>query len=134
MGIEQSPIAPAALVGLLRRIDDGTISGKIAKEVFERMWETGAGADQIIEQDDRRQISDTGEIERIVDAIISANQAQVAEYRAGKEKAFNFLVGQVMKASKGKANPAQVNEMLKKKLATLALRAARGSASCRRRT
>ena len=118
MGIEQSPIAPAALVGLLRRIDDGTISGKIAKEVFERMWETGAGADQIIEQDDRRQISDTGEIERIVDAIISANQAQVTEYRAGKEKAFNFLVGQVMKASKGKANPAQVNEMLKKKLAT----------------
>jgi len=118
MGIEQSPIAPAALVGLLRRIDDGTISGKIAKEVFERMWETGAGADQIIDQDDRRQISDTGEIERIVDAIISANQAQVTEYRAGKEKAFNFLVGQVMKASKGKANPAQVNEMLKKKLAT----------------
>ncbi len=118
MGIEQSPIAPAALVGLLRRIDDGTISGKIAKEVFERMWETGAGADQIIEQDDRRQISDTGEIERIVDAIISANQAQVTEYRAGKEKAFNFLVGQVMKASNGKANPAQVNEMLKRKLAT----------------
>jgi aspartyl-tRNA(Asn)/glutamyl-tRNA(Gln) amidotransferase subunit B len=116
IGIEQSPIAPAGLVGLLRRIDDGTISGKIAKEVFERMWETGAGADQIIEQDGRRQISDTGEIERIVDAIISANQAQVADYRSGKEKAFNFLVGQAMKATKGKANPAQVNEMLKKKL------------------
>jgi aspartyl-tRNA(Asn)/glutamyl-tRNA(Gln) amidotransferase subunit B len=118
MDIERSPISPAALVGLLRRIDDGTISGKIAKAVFERMWETGAGADQIIEQDDRRQISDTGEIERIVDAIISANQAQVAEYRSGKEKAFNFLVGQAMKATKGKANPAQLNEMLKKKLAT----------------
>src|SRR3954454_17490229 len=118
IGIDQSPITPSALVDLLRRIDDRTISGKIAKEVFEKMWEMRAGADRIIEQDDRRQISDTGEIERIVDAIISGNQAQVAEYRSGKEKAFNFLVGQAMKATKGKANPAQVNEMLKKKLGT----------------
>jgi aspartyl-tRNA(Asn)/glutamyl-tRNA(Gln) amidotransferase subunit B len=81
------------------------------------MWETGASADQIIEKDDRRQISDSAEIDRIVDDIINANPAQVAEYRSGKEKAFNFFVGQAMKATKGKANPAQVNEILKKKLA-----------------
>jgi aspartyl-tRNA(Asn)/glutamyl-tRNA(Gln) amidotransferase subunit B len=117
LGIEHAPISPVALAGLLRRIDDGTISGKMAKEVFDRMWQTGAGADQIIERQGGRQISDAAEIERIVDDIISANAAQVAEYRSGKEKAFNFFVGQAMKATKGKANPAQVNEILKKKLA-----------------
>jgi aspartyl-tRNA(Asn)/glutamyl-tRNA(Gln) amidotransferase subunit B len=115
--IEHARIAPGELASLLRRIADGTISGKIAKEVFERMWETGESADRIIERDDRRQISDTSQIESIVDGIIAANSAQVAEYRAGKEKAFNFLVGQAMKASKGKANPAQVNAILKSKLA-----------------
>jgi aspartyl-tRNA(Asn)/glutamyl-tRNA(Gln) amidotransferase subunit B len=117
LGIEQSPVSAPALAGLLRRIDDGTISGKIAKEIFDQMWESGATADEIIEKDDRRQISDSAEIDRIVDDIIDANPAQVAEYRSGKEKAFNFFVGQAMKATKGKANPAQVNEILKKKLA-----------------
>jgi len=117
IGIERSPISPAALAGLLRRIDDNTISGKIAKEVFDRMWETGASADEIIEREGRRQISDSSELERIVDQIVEANPAQVAEYRSGKEKAFNFFVGQAMKATKGQANPAQVNEILRKKLA-----------------
>jgi len=117
LAIEAAPVSPHGLAGLLRRIDDGTISGKIAKEIFDQMWETGASADQIIEKDDRRQISDSAEIDRIVDDIINANPAQVAEYRSGKEKAFNFFVGQAMKATKGKANPAQVNEILKKKLA-----------------
>jgi aspartyl-tRNA(Asn)/glutamyl-tRNA(Gln) amidotransferase subunit B len=117
LAIEAAPVSPHRLAGLLRRIDDGTISGKIAKEIFDQMWETGASADQIIEKDDRRQISDSAEIDRIVDDIINANPAQVAEYRSGKEKAFNFFVGQAMKATKGRANPAQVNEILKKKLA-----------------
>jgi aspartyl-tRNA(Asn)/glutamyl-tRNA(Gln) amidotransferase subunit B len=117
LAIEQAPVSAQALAGLLRRIDDGTISGKIAKEIFDQMWDSGASADQIIEKDDRRQISDSAEIDRIVDDIIGANPAQVAEYRSGKEKAFNFFVGQAMKATKGKANPAQVNEILKKKLA-----------------
>jgi aspartyl-tRNA(Asn)/glutamyl-tRNA(Gln) amidotransferase subunit B len=117
LAIEAAPVSPHGLAGLLRRIDDGTISGKIAKEIFDQMWETGASADQIIEKDDRRQISDSAEIDRIVDDIIKANPGQVAEYRSGKEKAFNFFVGQAMKATKGKANPAQVNEILKKKLA-----------------
>jgi aspartyl-tRNA(Asn)/glutamyl-tRNA(Gln) amidotransferase subunit B len=114
--IERSRITPAELASLLRRIADGTISGKIAKKVFERMWETGESADRIIEQDERQQISDASQIESIVDGIIAANPAQVAEYRAGKEKAFNFLVGQAMKASAGRANPAQVNAILKSKL------------------
>jgi aspartyl-tRNA(Asn)/glutamyl-tRNA(Gln) amidotransferase subunit B len=81
------------------------------------MWETGASADEIIEREGRRQISDSSELERIVDQIVEANPAQVAEYRSGKEKAFNFFVGQAMKATKGQANPAQVNEILRKKLA-----------------
>jgi aspartyl-tRNA(Asn)/glutamyl-tRNA(Gln) amidotransferase subunit B len=117
IGIECSPISPAALAGLLRRIDDNTISGKIAKEVFDRMWESGASADEIIEREGRRQISDSSELERIVDQIVEANPTQVAEYRSGKEKAFNFFVGQAMKATRGQANPAQVNEILRKKLA-----------------
>jgi aspartyl-tRNA(Asn)/glutamyl-tRNA(Gln) amidotransferase subunit B len=117
VGIERSPISPEALAGLLRRIDDNTISGKIAKEVFDRMWESSATADEIIEREGRRQISDSSELERIVDQIITANPGQVAEYRSGKEKAVNFFVGQAMKATKGQANPAQVNEILRKKLA-----------------
>ncbi len=114
--IAQSPVAPAALGALLQRIADGTISGKIAKEVFDAMWAGEGTADQIIEKKGLRQISDAGAIEKIVDDAIAANTAIVAEYRAGKEKAFNSLVGKVMAASKGKANPAQVNSILKKKL------------------
>ena len=118
LDISQSPISAVALAGLLRRISDGTISGKIAKEVFEAMWRGEGAADEIIDSRGMRQISDIGAIEKIIDDIIAANVAQVAEYRAGKEKAFNFLVGQAMKVSKGKANPAQVNDILKRKLAS----------------
>jgi aspartyl-tRNA(Asn)/glutamyl-tRNA(Gln) amidotransferase subunit B len=114
--IERSPISAIALAGLLRRIADNTLSGKMAKDVFDALWEGGTDADRIIQDRGLKQISDTGEIEKIVDAIVAANPAQVAEYRAGKEKAFNFFVGQAMKATKGKANPAQVNEMLRRKL------------------
>jgi aspartyl-tRNA(Asn)/glutamyl-tRNA(Gln) amidotransferase subunit B len=116
MAIEQSPVSPAALAGLLARVRDNTISGKIAKDVFETMWESGDAADSIIERQGLKQISDAGAIEEIVDAVIAENAAIVAEYRAGKEKAFNSLVGKAMAATKGKANPTQVNELLKKKL------------------
>jgi aspartyl-tRNA(Asn)/glutamyl-tRNA(Gln) amidotransferase subunit B len=118
--IDASPITPAALAGLLRRAGDGTLSSKLAKEVFAFLWAgeaTGDGAaDAIIEAKSLRQMSDGGEIERLVDEVLAANQRQVEDYRSGKEKAFNSLVGQVMKASRGKANPAQVNEVLKRKL------------------
>ncbi len=115
--IAASPISAAQLAGLLKRIGDGTISGKIAKEVFAAMWAGEGDADAIIEARGLKQVSDSGAIEKIVDEIIAANPAQVAEYRSGKEKVFGFFVGLAMKASKGKANPAQLNEILKKKLA-----------------
>jgi len=115
-----APVGPAALAGLLKRIADGTISTKIAKEVFDAMWAgeaTGDGAaDAIIDRRGLRQISDEGAIEKLVDVVLAANAAIVAEFRAGKEKAFNSLVGKAMAASKGKANPAQVNAILKRKL------------------
>ncbi|MEO8158567.1 MAG: Asp-tRNA(Asn)/Glu-tRNA(Gln) amidotransferase subunit GatB [Betaproteobacteria bacterium] len=113
--IAASPISAQNLAGLMQRIADGTLSGKMAKEVFEAMW-TGDSADEIIERKGLKQLSDAGAIGKIIDDVIAANSQQVADYRAGKEKAFNSLVGQVMKASKGKANPAQVNEILKNKL------------------
>ena len=115
--IDQSPVSAAALGMLLKRIADGTLSGKIAKEVFEALWNGEGSADEVIEKRGLKQISDTGTIEKIIDEIIAVNGAQVADYHAGKEKAFNFLIGQAMKASKGKANPGQVNEVLKRKLA-----------------
>ena len=114
--IDQAPVTPDALARLLFRIQDGTISGKIAKDVFDAMWAGEGDADAIIERKGLRQISDEGAIEKIVDDVLAANAAIVAEVRAGKEKAFNSLVGQVMKASKGKANPSQVNAILKRKL------------------
>ena len=104
------------LAGLLARIGDRTISGKIAKEVFEAMWSQGVEADAVIESRGLRQITDSGAIERAIDAVIAANPAQLAEYRAGKDKVFGFFVGQVMKATGGKANPAQLNELLRSKL------------------
>jgi aspartyl-tRNA(Asn)/glutamyl-tRNA(Gln) amidotransferase subunit B len=108
---------PAArLAGLLARISDQTISGKIAKEVFEAMWSQGAGADQVIESQGLRQITDSAAIERAIDEVMAKNPAQLAEYRAGKDKLFGFFVGQVMKATGGKANPAQLNELLRRKL------------------
>jgi aspartyl-tRNA(Asn)/glutamyl-tRNA(Gln) amidotransferase subunit B len=108
---------PAArLAGLLRRIADQTISGKIAKEVFESMWSEGTDADAVIETRGLRQITDTAAIERVIDEVMAQNHAQLAAYRAGKDKLFGFFVGQVMKATGGKANPAQLNELLRRKL------------------
>jgi aspartyl-tRNA(Asn)/glutamyl-tRNA(Gln) amidotransferase subunit B len=116
IGIGQAPITARHLRGLVDRIADGTISGKMAKEVFDAMWDREGTADEIIAKRGLRQISDEGSIEKIVDEVLAANAKQVDDYRAGKEKAFNSLVGQVMKATQGKANPAQVNEILKRKL------------------
>ena len=117
LSIVQVPITPNNLALWVSRILDKTISHKMAKEVFEAMWAGEGDADAIIDKRGLRQISDSGAIESIVDEVLAANAAMVAEFKAGKEKAFNGLVGQVMKASKGKANPAQVNEILKRKLA-----------------
>jgi aspartyl-tRNA(Asn)/glutamyl-tRNA(Gln) amidotransferase subunit B len=114
--IEHSRVDPQQLTGLLNRIVDNTISGKIAKEVFEAMWSEGKPADAIIEAKGLRQITDAGAIESVIDAVIAANPKQLADYRSGKDKLFGFFVGQVMKATAGKANPAQLNELLKKKL------------------
>jgi len=117
---QASPVSPRQLALLLARIQDGTISGKIAREVFAALWsEPGAGedaADRVIEARGLKQISDSGAIEAIIDEVLAANQKSVDEFRAGKEKAFNALVGQVMKATKGKANPQQVNDLLRSKL------------------
>ena len=113
-----SPVAAAQLAGLIRRIADRTISNNIAKKVFEALWKgDGATADEIIEGQGLKQITDSGAIAALVDEVLAANAAGVAEFRAGKEKAFNALVGQVMKAAKGKANPQQVNDLLREKLA-----------------
>ena len=116
--IAQSPVSARQLGGLILRIADNTISNNIAKKVFEALWNgEGATADEVIDKQGLKQITDTGAIEAIVDEVLAANAANVAEFKAGKEKAFNALVGQVMKAAKGKANPQQVNELLKRKLA-----------------
>ena len=111
-----APVSGAELGALLARIQDGTISGKIAKDVFEAMWHGEGSADAIIAKRGLKQISDAGAIEKIVTDVLAVNAAAVAEYKAGKEKAFNALVGKVMAATKGKANPAQVNAILKQKL------------------
>jgi aspartyl-tRNA(Asn)/glutamyl-tRNA(Gln) amidotransferase subunit B len=111
-----APISGQQLGGLLKRIQDGTISGKIAKEVFDAMWAGEGAADSIIEKRGLRQISDADAIEKVVADVLAANPAIVAEYRAGKQKAFQALVGKVMATTKGKANPAQVNAILTKKL------------------
>jgi aspartyl-tRNA(Asn)/glutamyl-tRNA(Gln) amidotransferase subunit B len=112
-----SPVSAAQLGGLLTRIRDNTLSGKLAKSVFEAMWNGEGDADQIIEARGLRQITDHSAIEAAVDAVIAANPAQVADLQAGKDKLMGFFVGQVMKATKGKANPQQVNELLRRKLA-----------------
>jgi aspartyl-tRNA(Asn)/glutamyl-tRNA(Gln) amidotransferase subunit B len=116
ISIKDSPVSSDELAGLLARIFDKTLSSKLAKTVFEAMWAGEGNADEVIERKGLKQISDSGAIEKIVDQVIAANAQQVADYRSGKEKAFNSLVGQVMKASQGKANPTQANEILKKKL------------------
>jgi len=115
--VAQSRVAAPALAQLLARIADNTISGKIAKEVFEAMWGEGKGADEIIDARGLRQITDTSAIEKAIDDVMAGNPQQLADYRAGKDKLFGFFVGQAMKATQGKANPAQLNELLKRKLA-----------------
>jgi aspartyl-tRNA(Asn)/glutamyl-tRNA(Gln) amidotransferase subunit B len=116
LDIAASPIQAQRMAGLLARVADRTISGKIAKDVFDAMWSGAGSADEIIDARGLRQISDAGALDAIVAGVLEANPAQVAEYRAGKEKAFNFLVGQAMKASRGKANPAQLSELLRQRL------------------
>ena len=117
-GVEiiDSRIGPNDLASLLNRIQDGTISGKIAKEVFEAIWVGEGSADEIIDEKGLKQITDSSAIEKIVDAVIAANPAQVEQYQAGKDKLLGFFVGQVMKETGGKANPGQVNEVLKSRL------------------
>ena len=114
--IEDCPVRPDRLAGMIKMISDGTISTKIAKTVFEEMYKSGKDAGVVVQEQGLTQVSDTGAIEQIIAEVIKANPAQHADYRAGKEKLFGFFVGQVMKASKGKANPDLVNQLLKKKL------------------
>lgn len=114
--INESPISSAQLGKLVSRIADNTISGKIAKTIFEPLWNQEGDVDEIIEKRGLKQVTDSGAIEKLIDEIIAANPQQVADYRAGKDKLFGFFVGQAMKASGGKLNPKQLNEMLKKKL------------------
>ncbi|RLJ68290.1 Asp-tRNA(Asn)/Glu-tRNA(Gln) amidotransferase subunit GatB [Sulfurisoma sediminicola] len=118
MEIAAVPLAPTLLAGIVRRIADGTLSNKLAREVFEALWAgEGKDADAVIEARGLKQISDSGAIEALIDEVLAANPKSVEEFRAGKEKAFNALVGQVMKATRGKANPQQVNDRLRQKLA-----------------
>ncbi len=117
LDITESPISSAELGKLVSRIADDTISGKIAKTIFEALWNKEGGVDEIIEKRGLKQVSDSGAIEKLIDEIIAANPQQVADYRGGKDKLFGFFVGQAMKASGGKLNPGQLNELLKKKLA-----------------
>ncbi|MEQ6291160.1 Asp-tRNA(Asn)/Glu-tRNA(Gln) amidotransferase subunit GatB [Vogesella sp. GCM10023246] len=117
LDISACPISVERLSGLIVRVADGTLSNKLAKQVFDALWESDLSADAIIERDGLKQVSDVGAIEKMVEEAIAANPKAVEEFRAGKEKALNALAGQVMKASKGKANPAQVQEILKQKLA-----------------
>jgi aspartyl-tRNA(Asn)/glutamyl-tRNA(Gln) amidotransferase subunit B len=116
LDISASRVSPQELCALLARIVDATISGKIAKDVFETMWLEQKPADAIIEASGLKQITDAGAIGGVIDAVIAANPQQLADYRSGKDKLFGFFVGQVMKATGGKANPAQLNELLKAKL------------------
>jgi aspartyl-tRNA(Asn)/glutamyl-tRNA(Gln) amidotransferase subunit B len=116
IGIEECPVGPQQLRGLIARLIDGTLSAKLAKEVDDAMWAGEGSADEIIERRGLKQITDVGALEKAVDEVLAANARQVEDYRAGKQKAFNSLVGQVMKATRGKANPTQVNEILRRRL------------------
>ncbi|MEW8430489.1 MAG: Asp-tRNA(Asn)/Glu-tRNA(Gln) amidotransferase GatCAB subunit B, partial [gamma proteobacterium symbiont of Ctena orbiculata] len=116
LDLSQSPVSPEQLGGLLQRIADNTISGKLAKQVFEAIWNGEGDADSVIEAKGLKQITDSGEIEKIIDEVIAANPKQVEQFRAGKDKLLGFFVGQVMKQTQGKANPGQVNKILVAKL------------------
>ena len=117
LDITESVVGPQALADMLGRVLDNTISGKIAKDVFEAMWNGEGTADEIIEARGLKQITDSSAIEAVIDQVMEANPGQLADYRSGKDRLFGFFVGQVMKATQGKANPAQVNDVLRKKLA-----------------
>ena len=117
--VTESPVTPRTLAELIEIIEDGTISGKIAKEVFEDMWKSEKDPREIVEEKGLVQITDTAELEKIVEEVLETNQKQLEQYRSGKEKLFGFFVGQTMKATRGKANPKIVNELLKKKLSSL---------------
>jgi aspartyl-tRNA(Asn)/glutamyl-tRNA(Gln) amidotransferase subunit B len=116
LAFEQLPVSSTQLAALIGRIADGTISNNAAKQVFDALWSDGGEVDAIIDAKGLKQMNDSSALEAIIDEVLSANAKNVEEYKAGNAKAFNALVGQAMKASKGKANPAQVNDMLKKKL------------------
>jgi aspartyl-tRNA(Asn)/glutamyl-tRNA(Gln) amidotransferase subunit B len=116
LGFDQLPVTAAQLGAMIARIQDGTINNNSAKQVFEALWNGEGEVDAIIEAKGLKQMNDTGELEKIIDEVLAANPKNVEEYKAGNAKALNGLVGPIMKASKGKANPAQVNELLKKKL------------------
>jgi aspartyl-tRNA(Asn)/glutamyl-tRNA(Gln) amidotransferase subunit B len=116
LDISAAPITHERFAGLLMRIMDNTISGKIAKQVFDEMWQSDATADQIISAKGLQQITDSGAIAAIIDKIIDENPSQVEQYRSGKDKVFGFFVGQAMKQTQGKANPEEVNKLLKAKL------------------
>ncbi|MDG1850862.1 MAG: Asp-tRNA(Asn)/Glu-tRNA(Gln) amidotransferase subunit GatB, partial [Gammaproteobacteria bacterium] len=118
ISISENPISSEALAGLIKRIKDNTISSKIAKTVFEAMLAGEGDADSIIESKGLKQVTDTGAIEKMVDEVIAKNPAQVQQFKEGKEQVIGFFVGQIMKASQGKANPAQVNQLLKEKLSS----------------
>jgi len=116
ISLADCPVAPQQLGALVGLITDGTISGKIAKDVFADMFQTSKDPTVIIEEKGLKQVSDTGAIEKMIDDVLAANQDKVAEYKSGKDKLFGFFVGQTMKLSKGQANPALVNQLLKAKL------------------
>ena len=117
LDLAQSPIDAARLAGLVAKIADSTLSNKLARQVFEAMWDSDLNAEAVIERDGLKQMTDSSAIEAIIDEVLANNAKSVEEFKAGKEKAFNALVGQVMKASRGKANPQQVQELLQAKLA-----------------
>ncbi len=115
--VQEAPVTPQQLCDLLRRIQDGTLSGKMAKELFDVLWQEGGEVDALIAQRGLSQISDAGVLEQIIDELLAAHPAQVAEFRAGKDKVFGFFVGRAMKACAGRANPAQLNALLRQRLA-----------------
>jgi aspartyl-tRNA(Asn)/glutamyl-tRNA(Gln) amidotransferase subunit B len=116
LSILETKVDSINLGNLLSRIEDSTISGKIAKEVFEEMWNSKKSPDEIIEEKGLKQVTDSSEIEQIINQVLEQNQSQLEKYKSGKEKLFGFFVGQVMKASRGKANPEQVNKLLEERL------------------